>query len=160
MRGLSQKKAAGMDKDRDSARDAPSLEGAPSFLLRKTKADRPPQTAKDRAVKRLAKAMRHRPTDAEEKLWQIVRDRRFSGFKFRRQVTMGSYIVDFVCCERKLIVEVDDSQHNGSVRDETRDAWFRSQGFRVRRFWNGDILFRSTEVKDTLWADLDGQTEI
>jgi very-short-patch-repair endonuclease len=149
-----------MDKDRDLANHAPSLDVAHSFLPRKTKADRPPQTAKDRAVKRLAKIMRRRPTGAEGKLWQIVRDRRFSGFKFRRQVTIGSYIVDFVCFERKLIAEADGSQHNGSVRDESRDAWFRSQGFRVRRFWNGDILLRPTEVKDTLWADLDGQTDI
>ena len=92
--------------------------------------------------------MRHASTDAEGKLWKIVRDRR------------GSYIADFVCFERRLIVEADGSQHGVSRRDETRDAWFRSQGFRIRRFCNADFLLRPTEVKDTLWADFDGQMDL
>ena len=102
----------------------------------------------------LARSMRHRPTDAERALWYLLRDRRFSGFKFRRQVPVGHYIVDFACLSARLIVEADGGHHNGSPRDSLRDAWFRNQGFSVLRFWNFDILNRRTEVSDTLWHAL------
>ncbi|MCX8255835.1 hypothetical protein RHAL1_02635 [Beijerinckiaceae bacterium RH AL1] len=105
-----------------------------------------------------AKRMRSAPTEAERKLWLVLRDRRFSGFKFRRQVPLGPYILDFVCFERRLVVEADGSQHDESERDEVRDRWLKSQGFRVRRFWNADILARPREVGDTIWHDLAGET--
>jgi very-short-patch-repair endonuclease len=98
--------------------------------------------------------MRKAPTEAEQKLWYLVRDRRFSAFKFRRQLQIGRYIADFVCLERRLIVEADGGQHAESSYDADRDAWLVAQGFRVRRFWNTDILQRPDEVAETIWADL------
>ena len=80
-----------------------------------------------------ARAMRHGPTEAERKLWHLLRDRRFSGFKFRRQVQIGRYIVDFVCPAKRLIVEVDGGQHAENAYDAARDAWLMAEGFRIRR---------------------------
>jgi very-short-patch-repair endonuclease len=104
----------------------------------------------------LAKTMRKAPTQAEALLWRLLRNRRFSGFKFRRQVPIGDYIADFACFEAKLIVEADGSQHAENAGDKSRDAWFEANGFRVRRFWNADILQRREEVAETLWHDLNG----
>jgi very-short-patch-repair endonuclease len=110
-------------------------------------------------LKTRARAMRHEPTEAQRKLWHLLRDRRFSGFKLRRQVQIGPYIVDFVCPAKRLIVAADGGQHaekNGY--DERRDIWLKAQGFRIRRFWKDEILHRADEVSDTLWHDLDGTT--
>jgi very-short-patch-repair endonuclease len=88
-----------------------------------------------------AKRMRHASTEAEARVWWYLRASRFQGFKFRRQQPLGDYIVDFVCFERRLIIEVDGSQHLESIaRDDARTAWLRSQGFKVLRFWNDDVL--------------------
>jgi very-short-patch-repair endonuclease len=95
-----------------------------------------------------AKDMRKVPTEAETALWRLLRNRRFSGFKFRRQVPLGNYIADFVCFEARLVVEADGSQHAESARDARRDEWFAAQGFQLRRFWNGDILHRQEEVTE------------
>ena len=108
-------------------------------------------------LRTFAKRMRREPTDAERTLWLILRARRFSGFKFRRQVPLGPYIADFVCFDARLIVEADGSQHADNARDRERDAWFVAQGFRVRRFWNADILARPGEVAETPWHDLAGE---
>jgi very-short-patch-repair endonuclease len=112
----------------------------------------------DRAslLRQRARVMRKEPTEAVLALWRILRDRRFSGYKFRRQVPMGDYIADFVCLSERLIVEADGSQHAESERDTRRDAWFTAQGYRVRRFWNADILRERQMVADTLWHDLQG----
>ena len=117
-----------------------------------------PSQDKHVAMRQFAKDIRSEPAPAEEKLWIILRGRRFNGFKFRRQVPLGHYIADFVCFEQKLIVEADGSQHNISKRDEPRDAWFLSEGFRVRRFWNEEIFTEKDMVENTLWADLNGLT--
>jgi very-short-patch-repair endonuclease len=86
-----------------------------------------------------AKQLRSNMTDVETKLWQQLRAKRFEDFKFRRQVPIGPYIVDFICYERRLIIELDGSQHEGSTYDMKRDAWLHSQDFRVLRFWNNDV---------------------
>jgi very-short-patch-repair endonuclease len=86
-------------------------------------------------VKRLRTFM----TDAEQKLWRALRSRRVTA-KFRRQVPLGPYVVDFVCFEVKLIVEVDGGQHADNPRDLDRDRYFINQGYRVLRFWNNDVL--------------------
>jgi very-short-patch-repair endonuclease len=91
-------------------------------------------------AKRQAKLLRHNMTEAETKLWQALRGKKFEGFKFRRQVAIGIYIADFVCFAQRLIIEVDGSQHEGSTHDVKRDAWLESQGFRVLRLWNNDVL--------------------
>ena len=67
-------------------------------------------------------------------MWRLLRDRRFEDFKFRRQEQLGSYIVDFVCFEAKLIIEIDGGQHADSAYDTKRDAWLCSRGFHVLRF--------------------------
>jgi very-short-patch-repair endonuclease len=98
--------------------------------------------------------MRKTPAEAEAALWRILRNRRFSSFKFRRQAPIGDYIADFVCLPARLIVEADGSQHAESTRDRSREAWLEAQGFRIRRFRNADILHRCDEVAETLWHDL------
>jgi very-short-patch-repair endonuclease len=107
-----------------------------------------------------AKTMRKVPTEAEATLWRLLRDRRFSGYKFRRQVTLGGYIADFVCFEARLIVGADGSQNAENPGDRTRDSWFEAQGFRVRRFWSADILLRREEVVETLWHDLTAPSSV
>ena len=88
-----------------------------------------------------ARALRRRmTTDAERKLWYLLRNRRFSDAKFRRQVPLGPYVADFLSFERHVVVEVDGGQHAGAASDRVRDDWFRSQGFTVVRFWNSDVL--------------------
>lgn len=72
-------------------------------------------------------------------LWQQLRNKQMEGAKFRRQVPLDGYILNFVCMDARLIIEVDGSQHAENRRDQTRDAYFRSQGFRVMRFWNDRI---------------------
>jgi very-short-patch-repair endonuclease len=78
-------------------------------------------------------------TDTERKLWRALRARSI-GPKFRRQVPLGPYVVDFVCFESKMIVEVDGGQHAGSAKDAIRDKYFDDRGYRVLRFWNSDVL--------------------
>ena len=91
-------------------------------------------------LKTFARSMRAAPTDAEAVIWRQLRAHRFVGNKFKRQQPIGKYIVDFVCFEAKLVVEVDGGQHNESVADSIRDAWLESQGFVVLRFWNNEVM--------------------
>lgn len=91
-------------------------------------------------------------TKAEERLWHELRGRRLDRFKFRRQVPIGAYIVDFVCMEAKLVVEIDGSQHADSQHDRVRDAELAARGFRVLRFWNDDVLRDLSSVSGTIIA--------
>jgi very-short-patch-repair endonuclease len=105
----------------------------------------------ERALTR-ARAMRQSPTEPEKNLWSILRDRRLQGLKFRRQVPTGPYIVDFLCISHALVIEADGSQHADSSYDATRDAWLKSQGYQVLRFWNMDVLKERTSVLDSIAA--------
>ena len=88
-----------------------------------------------------ARKLRKNLTEAERTLWKYLRLRQFDGNKFRRQQPIGKYIVDFVCFEKKLIVEVDGGQHNEQViYDSERNEWLKKQGFRILRFWNNQVL--------------------
>jgi very-short-patch-repair endonuclease len=88
-----------------------------------------------------AKALRSQQTDAEQRLWYHLRAHRFMGLKFKRQKPVGRYIVDFVCLEHRLIVELDGGQHAEQVaHDQDRDEWLRGQGYTVLRFWNNDVM--------------------
>jgi very-short-patch-repair endonuclease len=98
--------------------------------------------------------MRHEPTEAERKMWLLLRNRRFVSYKFRRQLPVGSYIADFVCLSAKQIVELDGSQHAESTTDATRDAYLQAQDFRVLRIWNNDVLARPDSVLDAVWNAL------
>jgi very-short-patch-repair endonuclease len=91
-------------------------------------------------VKTNARGLRKDMTEAERKLWSILRNRRLVSLKFRRQVPIGPYVADFLSFDARLIVEADGSQHAESARDEERDSWLTAQGFRILRFWNSDIL--------------------
>jgi len=96
--------------------------------------------AVENLLKDRARQMRREPTEAERRMWRLLRDRRLGGFKFRRQEQLGRYIVDFVCFERKLVIELDGSQHAESAYDAERDAWLRSRDFVVLRFWNNEVF--------------------
>jgi len=89
-------------------------------------------------------------TDAEVRLWWRLRGKQIGGHRFRRQVPVGPYIVDFACVKAQLIVEVDGSQHLSSKADEERTAWLAARGFRVLRFWNNDVLQRTDEVLEAI----------
>ena len=88
-----------------------------------------------------ARNLRKRLTDTERSLWSKIRARQIEGCKFRRQTPIGKYIVDFVCHEQRVIVEVDGGQHSENVeQDFIRDKWLREQGYRILRFWNNEVL--------------------
>jgi len=103
-------------------------------------------------AKARAKTMRIQATDSEMALWRLLRDRRLAQTKWRRQVPIGDFIVDFACLERRVIVECDGSQHAENRYDATRDAWLRSQGFTIARFWNHEVLHERASVIDTILA--------
>jgi very-short-patch-repair endonuclease len=110
-------------------------------------------------VNHRTRALRRTATDVETKLWSSLKNRALNGFKFVRQAPVGPYIADFLCRERKLIVEVDGSQHEGSTHDVTRDEWLLSQGYSVLRVWNGDVNARRAVVLETIVAALEGRLE-
>jgi very-short-patch-repair endonuclease len=87
-----------------------------------------------------AKVLRTNMTDAERRLWYHLRAHRFSGYKFKRQIPIGRYIVDFVCLAERLVIEVDGGQHADNQLDLRRTQWLEDQGFRVLRFWNNEVL--------------------
>ena len=92
-------------------------------------------------IRERARQLRKNPTDAEKLLWQKLRYWQLGGLKFRRQLPIGPYIVDFACLEKRLIVEVDGGQHaEQSAYDNDRDAWLRNQNFVVLRFWNTEVM--------------------
>ena len=98
--------------------------------------------------------MRHEPTDAELAMWRLLRDRRLAKYKFRRQVPFQNYILDFVCFDKRVVIEIDGSQHADSVRDAARDAILVAEGFRVERYWNNDVLQRPSAVLEDVFAKL------
>ena len=89
-----------------------------------------------------AKKLRREQTNAERRLWNALRDRRLGRHKFRRQHPIGPYVVDFVCLEARLIIELDGEHHDApehQSRDAVRTAYLKSNGYRVVRFWNRDL---------------------
>jgi len=103
----------------------------------------------------LAKRMRREPTDAERKLWSVLRGKRLQGWKFKRQQQLDHYIADFVCFSARLIVEADGSQHAENLADAARTSYLEAQGFRVLRFWNNDILTNPDGVAAAILAALE-----
>jgi very-short-patch-repair endonuclease len=94
-------------------------------------------------------------TDAERKLWAVLRDRRLHGFKFRRQHPLGPYVLDFFYETHKLVIEVDGGQHADRAADDAvRTAWLEKEGCRVLRFWNNDVLINLDGVLQTIQAAL------
>ncbi len=102
-----------------------------------------------------AKELRQNRTDAEKRLWGRLRRKRIDGFRFRQQASIGKYIVDFVCFEAKLVVELDGGQHAEQAEyDDKRTEWLESQGFRVLRFWNNEIFRNIEGVEEVVQAAL------
>jgi len=93
-------------------------------------------------------------TDAEARLWYFLRDRRFVGFKLVRQAPIGPYVVDFLCRQTKLVIELDGSQHADSARDAMRDAFLKGHGYRVLRFWNSDVFINREGVLTVILKEL------
>jgi very-short-patch-repair endonuclease len=95
--------------------------------------------------------MRHTPVATEKLFWSRIRDRKLGGFKFKRQFLIDPYIVDYVCLEKNLIVELDGDLHDNTIDyDETRDAFLRRKGYRVLRFMNGEVTEDIGRVLETL----------
>jgi very-short-patch-repair endonuclease len=97
-------------------------------------------------------------TPAEDLLWRRLRRFQVKGSHFRRQVVIGPYIADFACMAARLIVEVDGSQHGDEAnrrRDEERTRWLESEGYRVARFWNNDVMKRTGAVLEAIYGMID-----
>ena len=111
---------------------------------------------KSRAPSRaFARALRQNPPDAERKFWSAVRGRQLSGFKFKRQYPVGPYIADFVCLERRMIIELDGGQHAlQQDYDTARTAYLQAPGFRVLRFWNDEFLRNPQGTLDEIFRAL------
>jgi very-short-patch-repair endonuclease len=103
------------------------------------------------AGKAAARRLRRDATDAEKALWRYLRNRSAGGGKFRRQQPIGPYIVDFVCLNARLVIEVDGGQHAVTLAADTqRTAFLEKEGYRVLRFWNHDVLANPRGVYDTI----------
>ena len=104
------------------------------------------------------RALRKNSTNAELRLWQRLRARALRGYKFVRQESIGPYVVDFVCREERLIIELDGGRHAESAHDRARDRWLTERGYRVLRFWNNDVFANIEGVWDTISAALPAET--
>jgi very-short-patch-repair endonuclease len=110
-------------------------------------------------MKSRARALRRNMTDAERILWRSLRDRKMGGWKFRRQHPIRPFIVDFVCVERRLIIEVDGGQHASKVQaDASRSSYLRKKGYKILRFWNNQVLNESEAILDMILAALNDDT--
>ena len=108
-------------------------------------------------LKKLVKDLRKNQTLPEQIFCHKIRARRFSNYKFRRQVQLGNYIVDFVCYEKNLIVELDGREHltdESLEYDKTRTEYLQSRGFRVLRYFNKDVFNNIDNVLLDLWNNL------
>ncbi len=95
-----------------------------------------------------ARELRNNATDAERALWHQLRLWQLEGYKFRRQQPLGRFIVDFVCLEKRVVIELDGGQH------AERDAWLRAEGFEVLRFWNNEVLKSIEGIKEEILKTL------
>ena len=103
---------------------------------------------------RLARRLRANQTDAETALWNRMRNRQIDGHKFVRQQPIVGYVCDFVCRERRLVVEADGGQHSEFAADGIRDRRLRDEGYTVLRFWNNDVLGNIEGVLTTIQTEL------
>jgi very-short-patch-repair endonuclease len=104
--------------------------------------------------RKTARALRENTTAAEDVLWRHLRRLEVRGSHFRRQVSIGPFVADFACLKERLIIEVDGSQHGNDVnsrRDEVRTRWLNSEGYRVMRFWNNDVMSKTEAVLEAIY---------
>jgi len=105
----------------------------------------------------VAKKLRKNPTEIEKLLWRKLRAKQVEGFRFRRQQPIGDFVVDFVCLERKLVIEVDGGQHaleDENSSDKRRDKWLSEEGYKVLRFWNNEVLTNIEGVLEVIRESL------
>ena len=108
------------------------------------------------AIKR-ARELRRSETNVEQRLWHALRDRGLLGAKFRRQVPIDRFVVDFACVEHKLVIELDGSQHAiQNEHDTFRDSVLGAKGFRVLRFWNNEVVENLEGVLESIRTALEG----
>ena len=112
------------------------------------------QTNRTIIDRKLQRTLRNSMTDAEIRLWQRLRSQQLAGCKFRRQHPYLDFVLDFVCLERSLIVEVDGGQHLENERDQGRDSRLQEAGFHVLRFWNNQVLQETDAVVEAIWEAL------
>lgn len=94
-----------------------------------------------RKFNKIARMLRERSTNVEKLLWQRLKSRQLEGYKFRRQQPIGTYIVDFVNFEKRIVIELDGGQHAiKKDSDKKRDGWLTAEGFEILRFWNNEIF--------------------
>ncbi|MDD2901058.1 MAG: endonuclease domain-containing protein [Syntrophales bacterium] len=104
----------------------------------------------------LARVLRKNMTDAESRLWYHLRDRQLGGWKFRRQHPVGPFIVDFICLEKKVVIELDGGQHGENEEvDARRTAYLNKMGYHVLRFWNHEVLQETDAIMDTIFDTLE-----
>lgn len=102
-----------------------------------------------------SRELRNQPTDAERFLWRYLRDHQIEGAKFRRQHPIGTYIVDFACLQKKVLIELDGGQHAESAPDDqVRDAWLKAEGYAVLRFWNHEVFENIDGVVEAIRCSL------
>lgn len=97
-----------------------------------------------------ARYLRKNMTDAERRLWTMLRARTLDGWKFRRQHPVGPYVLDFACLECQIVIEADGGQHADNAADLKRTAWLQEQGWTVLRYWNNDILSNASGVVEAI----------
>jgi very-short-patch-repair endonuclease len=115
----------------------------------------PPKTTTPKMMHR-AGELRQNQTEAEAKLWSRLRAHRMAGVQFRRQHAVGKYVVDFCSPRRKLIIELDGSQHLDQAEyDSERTKYLEAKGYRVLRFWNNDVMKDIETVSTAIWNALD-----
>jgi very-short-patch-repair endonuclease len=106
-------------------------------------------------TRQFAKILRKQMTDAERLLWRHLRNRGLGGWKFRRQYPVGPFVVDFICVEKNIVIEVDGGQHAESEElDKQRSAYLNKMGFKVLRFWNNEVLQETEAVLNSIFAIL------
>ena len=122
---------------------------------------RPPRYGQHRTrttnAREFARQLRAQSTDAEKRLWRLLRDRRFSEFKFRRQYACGVYSLDFYCATAKLAVELDGGGHgfpDQRAKDEKRNAFLAAKGIQVLRFWNHQMRGELESIRFEIWHTL------
>jgi very-short-patch-repair endonuclease len=106
-------------------------------------------------TKQRSRKLRKEMTDAESRLWKEIRKKQLHGYKFRRQYPVGNYVLDFVCLNAGLVIEIDGGQHQESFAyDQKRTLWLEQQGYRVLRFWNNEVLYNIYEVLEVICNEL------
>jgi very-short-patch-repair endonuclease len=107
------------------------------------------------SLRERARELRRQGTDAEKRLWRLLRSRSMSPYKFRRQYVIGPFIADFCCLEKRLVIELDGGQHDEQMeRDRERAEYMASFDFQTLRFWNDEVLCHPQEVLQQIYQVL------